>query len=153
MRKLLFFLLSTFFLFSCKKEKFTSEPHLTFLSLTPDSWSSNNPDPNAGPVLSMQLTDAEGDLGFQDTSLSFVYVKNITVPPFETDSFAFPSLPLSDKTNLNVQLDVRITDCLAAFNLPRPHTDTLFFEVYVKDFANNKSNVITTPQPVYYTSP
>lgn len=153
MRKLVYILLSAVFLISCKKDHFTTEPHLTFLSLTPNAWRSDNPDPNAGPVLSMQLTDAEGDLGFQDTSLSFVYVKNITVPPFETDSFAFPSLPLSDKKNLNVQLDVRITDCLAALNLPRPHTDTLFFEVYVKDFADHKSNVITTPQPVYFTTP
>jgi len=46
-----------------------------------------------------------------------------------------------------------IRDLLASSNQPnRPYTDTLFFEIFVRDFARNKSNVITT-EPLYYLSP
>jgi hypothetical protein len=33
---------------------------------------------------------------------------------------------------------------------PRPRTDTVFYEVYVRDAKKNKSNVITTVDALFY---
>lgn len=144
-------------LLSCKKDKYTTAPQISFISLSPNYFNSINLY-NSGPVLSLQLTDAEGDLGlkpYEDTC--FVYVKNLsvpkitdTVPFYETDSIPFPDLSgISSPKNLNVRMDVELRNIRYSDNPNRPFTDTIFFEVYVKDFAGNKSNVIKTPTPLY----
>jgi hypothetical protein len=142
---------------SCKKDKYTTAPQISFISLSPDYFNSINLY-NSGPVLSLQLTDAEGDLGlrsYEDTC--FVYVKNLSVPkitdsvPFyETDSIPFPDLSgIASPKNMNVRMDVELRNIRYSDNPNRPFTDTIFFEVYVKDFAGNKSNLIKTPTPLY----
>ncbi|MBU3713602.1 MAG: hypothetical protein FGM46_01490 [Ferruginibacter sp.] len=154
MRNLFFCLLTAIVFASCKKDSFTTTPQIKFKNINPNVWSREFTSLTQGPVLTLELTDAEGDLGFdQGKDTAFVYVKNITIPPFETDSFRFPDLPISDKSNLSVDVDVLITEALASSNRPNPHTDTLYFDVYVKDFAKNKSNTIRTSKPVYYISP
>lgn len=155
MKRIVFTVLAGAFLCACNKDKFTSVPQIKFKSIAPNVWRSDNLSLTDGPVLTLQLTDAEGDFGFSDgQDTSYVYVKNLTIPPFDTDSFKFPDLSQAVRKNLDVELNVLITDALAVSNNPnRPYTDTLFFEVYVKDFAKNKSNVIVTPEPVYYLSP
>ncbi len=146
-----FLLLVTLFLFSCNKDKFTTTPQISFRSLTPNFWLSSNFNYFNGPVLSIQLTDLEGDFGInpgKDTS--FVYVKNITVPPYDLDSFRFPDLSeISNKKNLNIQVDAIINRVRCSAGTIFPLIDTIFFEVYVKDFAKNKSNVIQTGTPLY----
>ena len=152
MRTILFFLLISFFLISCSKDKFTSEPIIRYLSITPNSWSSDNTSIN-GPLLKFQLTDLEGDFGFQDTSVSFVYVRNVadSLSPF--DSIPFPPIDIADKKNMNVEVSVDLGNILPPPNPTRPYTDTLFFEVYVRDFANHKSNVIVSGNPLYFITP
>lgn len=152
MRLLLFITLISFFFIACKKETFTSEPKITYLSLTPNSWSSANTSIN-GPLLKFQLTDLEGDFGFQDTSVSFVYVRNVadSLSPF--DSIPFPPIDIANKKNLNVEVSVDLGNILPPPNPTRPYTDTLFFEVYVRDFANHKSNVIVSGNPLYFITP
>ena len=146
-----FLMLLTLILFSCKKDKFTTAPQISFRSLTPNYWLSSDFNYFNGPVLSIQLTDAEGDFGLnpgKDTS--FVYVKNITVPPYELDSFRFPDLSeISNKKNLNVQVDAIINHVSSSLGHVFPLIDTIYFEVYVKDFAKNKSNVIQSTTPLY----
>ena len=139
---------------SCKKDKFNTVPEIKFKKISPDTWYSNNLDPTQGPVLTFTLTDAEGDFGFKDNAdTSYVYVKNLKVPPFRIDSLKFPVLTSLSRTNLNVDVEVNIRSVLAnTLGRPRPYTDTLRFEVYVKDFAKNKSNVIIA-EPVYYITP
>ena len=146
-----FLLLVTLFLFSCNKDKFTTTPQISFRSLTPNFWLSSNFNYFNGPVLSIQLTDLEGDFGInpgKDTS--FVYVKNITVQPYDLDSFRFPDLSeISNKKNLNIQVDAIINRVRCSAGTVFPLIDTIYFEVYVKDFAKNKSNVIKTGTPLY----
>lgn len=149
MRITLIILIAGFLISSCNKDGFTSAPQITFKSLSPNVWQYPNLDPTQGPLLSLQLRDAEGDFGRQDTSVSYVYVKNITIPPFETDSFPFPDLTGINRTNMDVQVDVVLNNIRNSGNPTRPYTDTIFFEVYVQDFAKNKSNVIKTPDPLY----
>ena len=152
MQKTIFFIFICFLFLSCKKEDFTTVPHIDFLSITPSTWYSDDPS-LTGPQLSFKLTDAEGDFGFQDTSISFVYIRleNDTLNP--PDSLAFPDLPIPNKSNLNVEVSVDIASVLPPPHFPRPFTDTLHFELYVKDFAGHKSNVIKSTSPFYYITP
>ncbi len=151
MRNILAIGITCIFLYSCNKDKFTSVPQIKYKSVSPNAWLNAITPPGAGPVLTIHLTDAEGDFGFEDNKDSaWVYVKNMTIPPFNTDSFKFPNLGSSGGKNLEADIDIVITDALESSSTPGPHTDTLFFEVYVKDFAKNKSNVILTGDPVYF---
>ena len=105
--------------------------------------------------MSFQLWDAEGDFGFQDgKDTSYVYVKTyLNNIPRGEDSLKFPSLPGINRSNLNVDINVLLSTLLITYSdLNVPQTDTFTFDVYVRDFANNKSNTITT-DPVYYYVP
>ena len=140
---------------SCKKDKFNTVPQITFKNISPDTWLTTNLDQNQSPVITFKLTDAEGDFGFNNNiDTSYIYVKNISVAPFKLDSMKFPELIGLNRANLNVDVEVKIRSVLASTYSggPRPHVDTLRFEVYVKDFAKNKSNVILA-QPLYYVVP
>jgi len=152
MYKVILFIVICFVFVSCKKENYTTQPQISFLSITPSTWYSDDPS-LTGPQLSFKLTDAEGDFGFQDTSISFVYIRleNDTLNP--PDSLAFPNLPIPNKSNLNVEVSVDIASVLPPPHFPRPFTDTLHFELYVKDFAGNKSNVIKSTTPFYFITP
>jgi len=140
------------FLMSCNKDTYTSAPTITYLSITPNTWYSDNPSIN-GPLLKFQLTDLEGDFGFQDTSVSYVYIRNVadSLSPF--DSIPFPPIDIADKKNLNVEVSVDLGNILPPASPVRPNTDTLYFEAFVRDFAKNKSNVIVTGNPLYFISP
>ncbi|HPH84590.1 MAG TPA: hypothetical protein PLC48_03990 [Ferruginibacter sp.] len=150
MRFTICILLIAFSLSACKKEKFESVPQITFKSFSPDVWYYNSlSGTNEGPVMSLQLTDAEGDFG--DTS--YIYVRNLTTDSMRLDSFKFPNLATLNTKNLNVQVDVILANLIPSIvNPPSTVTDTLFFEIYVKDRANNKSNVITTTDPLFLIS-
>ena len=154
MRYILIFAVIALGFLSCNKDKFNTVPEIKFKNISPDTWYSNNLDPTQGPILTINLTDAEGDFGFKDNSdTSYVYVKNIKVAPFRIDSLKFPILTAISGSKLDVDIEVNLRSVLAKTIRPlRPYTDTLQFEVYVKDFAKNKSNVLTVG-PVYYITP
>ena len=149
-------------LVSCKKDKYTTAPQIEYKSIT-SSFASNNPNPLQSPILTLTITDKEGDLGFSDgVDTSYVYIKNLKIPPFKTDSFKFPaSLSAAPKKDFKADVEIALRGdgspgsgvLASSVGRPRPFTDTLYFEVYVKDFAGNKSNVIKTGDPLYYVSP
>lgn len=159
MRYLFFAVIFCVFLSSCGKDKFTSAPQITFKSVT-SPYFSNSPQ-GVNPILIIELTDAEGDFGFAEgKDTSYVYVKNVKAP-FKLDSFKFPAA-LSKAVKKNFKGDIEINllgegtgGTSALPGLPtgatRPYKDTVFYEVYVKDFAKNKSNVIRTADPILYT--
>lgn len=136
---------------SCKKDKYTSEPQIKFKSYTFNvAYNALN---QPSPEMKLGLTDAEGDLGYSNEN-TYVYVKNITTLPFKEDSFLLPDLSALTRKNLNVEVNVKMISLLTPSSQPTtPYTDTLFFQVYVKDLAGNKSNVITTPEPIYLITP
>jgi len=153
MRAILLLLITGLFFISCKKDKFNTVPQIVFKSLSPNSYRSDNLDPNSGPFLSFQLTDAEGDFGFKGKDSSWVYIKNLSTPPFITDSVKFPDLSdLKMTSNLNATISVNLNSALPPASSVPGTTDTLSFEIYVIDFAKNKSNVITS-EPLYYITP
>src|SRR5215212_2732537 len=127
----------------CSKDKFTSVPQIKFVSVKPNPFVFGASTDNTIPRLTIHLTDSEGDFGFRaGKDTSYVYVKNITVPPFKSDSLKFPDLTNAKRANLDADVEVIIKQLMVESSRPRPKIDTLYFEVYVRDFANNKSNVI-----------
>ena len=152
MRILISFILLGLLFISCKKETFTSEPRISYLSIRPTTWTYCNTCIN-GPLLKFQLTDLEGDFGFQDTSVSYVYIRNVADTINPPDSIPFPPITISDKKKLNVEVTVDISKVLPPPHNTRPYTDTVFFEVYVRDFDKHKSNVIQSTEPLYFITP
>lgn len=136
---------------SCKKDKFTTAPQLKYLSLRNNAVDSRDFTP-VYPVLTFRVTDAEGDIGYKaGTDTAFIYVKSLLTG--FSDSLAFPDLEIAGKSSFEAEVDLdlqRFIKCKTRPGTPL-HTDTLFFEIYVKDFEKNKSNVITSTDPVYFT--
>jgi hypothetical protein len=151
---LVIFILAIFFI-ACKKDKYTTAPQIVFKSFDPNEGSNYNTVADQ-PVMVLEITDAEGDLGFiagKDTAK--VFIKNMLTA--KEDSFDFPDLEAARKSKFKATLNVGLFSVLGGRNLPtnqRPYADNLQFEIYVRDFARNKSNVILTDKPfTYYTLP
>jgi len=155
MRYSLLFTIAILFFTACKKDKYTTAPQISFKSFS--ALEASNYTTVAGqPVLILEVTDAEGDLGdISSTEQSKVYIKNMLTN--KEDSLVFPDLSSISKSNFKADIEVGLRNVLGGRSLPtsqRPYQDTLHFEVYVKDFAKNKSNVILTDkQFIYYTLP
>ncbi|GAB2807063.1 hypothetical protein GCM10027043_02500 [Ferruginibacter profundus] len=137
----------------CKKDKFTTVPQISFKSVKPNGWLSSNTafQKDIAPVLTINVTDAEGDLGFKAGSdTSKIYVKNLINN--KIDSSFLPDIKTAAQANFKADITVNLFNVLGGKPgvTTRPRVDTLYFEVYIKDFAKNKSNVIITGDPVYY---
>ncbi len=140
---------------SCGKDKFTSEPQIEFESISPNTYKSGTPTLNPGPVLTFRLRDSEGDFGFSaGNDTSYVYIRNITIPNTSLDSIPFPTSGDIQRKNLNAEVgvDLKLGRGLlqGTGRSGSGKIDSLYFEVYVRDFADHKSNVIKTTKPVYF---
>ena len=154
MRQLIIAVVLVAVCFSCNKNKYTTAPQIKFKSITP-SFSQLNTNVLESPILTIEVTDAEGDIGFKDgKDTSYVYVKNLTVPPFRLDSLQFPkTLSAIAGKDFKADVDIAVRSLLASAGGTPPFADTLYFEVYVKDFAKHKSNVIRTDKPLLFFRP
>jgi hypothetical protein len=156
MRYSLLFAIAILFFTACKKDKYTTAPQITFKSFRPAE-GSNYSQAGDPPVMVLEITDAEGDLGFiSSTEQSKVYVKNTLTGKVDS-SFVFPDLRSISKSNFKANIEVGLFGVMGGRpfpTVPRPYQDTLHFEVYVTDFAKNKSNVILTDKDfIYYSLP
>lgn len=149
MRYTLLFTIAILGFTACKKDKYTTEPQITYKKLSHNAIDLSPT--SATPIVTLDITDAEGDLGITSKDTAFIYMKNLLTNTF--DSVPFPDLQSAGKSRFKAEIDLTLTKVIKCRSLPgNPlHTDTLYFEFYVKDFAKNKSNVITTPEPVYFT--
>jgi hypothetical protein len=142
------------FFAACKKDKYTTEPQIRFKSISPDVSGSYllSPQRDQAPKLTLEITDAEGDVGFiggSDTSR--IYFKNIKTG--DKDSFDFPDIQTAASKNFKADVVINLFDAIGCENSgpPRPRVDTIAFEIYVTDFEKHKSNVIVTnDHPIYY---
>ncbi len=154
MRYSLLIVIAILFFTACKKDKFTTAPQISYKSINPDYYFTNFTNGQVMPVLTLGFTDLEGDLGFTGTDTSKIYIKNLLTGNIDS-TLMLPSLSAASGKNfkgeIEITLDTRII--LEGSVRPRPKTDTLYYEVYIKDFAKNKSNVITTQRPVFAISP
>ncbi len=153
MRYSLLFAIAILFFTACKKDKYTTAPQISFKSFNPAEGSNYN----TSAVMILEITDAEGDLGkLSSTEISKAYVRNTLTN--KLDSFDFPDLSRISKSNFKADVEIGLKQVMGGRPttpaLPRPYQDTLYFEVYVTDFAKNKSNVILTDkQFIFYTLP
>jgi len=134
----------------CGKDKYTTTPQITYKSVNPNSLRSDLAFQEL-PKLIIQVTDAEGDLGIEyGKDTAFVYIRTILnrVASARVDSFKMPDI--KSVSTKNFQADILIEPPFPRSTRPSPKTDTLYYEIFVKDFAKNKSNVITTEDPVFY---
>jgi hypothetical protein len=152
MRYSLLFTIAILFFTACKKND-TSAPQIEFKSIDPNTAFSNiSCNFQGGTILTLHITDAEGDLGFiQGSDTSFVFIKNLLSN--DLDSVRLPDIRTAAVKNFSADVDINLCNYLDASSRPRPKTDTLYFEIYVKDFAKNVSNTIKTTDPVYYITP
>ncbi len=152
--KYILILVVIFLMFSgCKKDKYTTAPQITFKSLKPNQLFSNiSFDKQEIPILTLQITDAEGDLGFKaGADTSKIFIKNLLTN--RQDSMFLPVLTNATTKNFQADIKINVLSVIEGSNRPRPKTDTIFFEVYVKDFAKNKSNVVKTTEAVFFITP
>ena len=155
MRNTIIILLISLIAASCGKDKYTTNPQITFKSLKPNRARSDIRDPGdpSVPLITLNVTDREGDLGTKSvTEFSKIYIKNLLNNAI--DSFPIPDIQSIATKNFNADILINSFDILGgSTSTRRPRTDTLYFEIYVTDFAKNKSNVIRTPEPIYYLFP
>lgn len=153
MRYSLLFAIAILFFTACKKDKYTSAPQIEYKSINPNTAFSNIPcNSQSGPTLTIHVTDAEGDLGYIDRSdTAFVFLKNLLTN--NIDSVRFPDIRSVSGKNFSADLDINICSFLKPSSRPSPKIDTLYYEVYIKDFAKNVSNTIKTTDPVYFITP
>ena len=102
------------------------------------------------PIITLSVTDSEGDLGFKTgKDTSYVYIKNLLIN--RLDSFVMPDIQSVTTKNFQAEIRINVFDVLRGSSRPRPKVDTLIYEIYIADFAKNKSNKVTTA-PVYYVA-
>jgi hypothetical protein len=151
MRNIICVIIIMCFLVSCKKDKYTTAPQIEYVKLRNNAIDSRDFTATY-PVLTFEITDAEGDIGLKaGTDTSFIYVKNLLTG--FADSLSFPNLETAGKNNFSAEVDVDLKKFVKCKTLPGTplHTDTLYFEIYVRDFERNKSNVFISGDPVYFT--
>ncbi len=152
MRYTLFAAIIILGLAACKKDKFTTAPQISYKTLKPNTVY-HNLSIQPAPVLTLHVTDAEGDLSFvPGHDSAWIYMKNLLT--LGRDSLQFPDLTGVTTSNFQFDLDIPLTSNILIHGTPGLHkTDTLYYEVYIIDAAKNKSNVITTKDPVYFIVP
>lgn len=149
-------ILSACLLFAaCKKDKFTTTPQISFKSVNPNAFSLNLPiTGQVLPVMTIGVTDAEGDLGFKDgKDTAKLYIKNLLTGKVDS-SLHMPDILTGAVKDFqgDIQITLSTSILLEGSTRPSPKTDTLYYEIYIKDFAKNKSNVIKTTDPVFAIS-
>jgi len=144
---------SAFFVFlftSCKKDNFTTVPQISFESIDPNSV--DVAVLNGAPArVNFEVRDSEGDVGFNDgTDTAFIYMKNLLTNL--EDSVIFPDLSSVASKNFKAVVSASLEKVTKCRSLPNNalHTDTIYYEIYIKDFKKNKSNVIRTTDPVFF---
>ena len=136
---------------SCSKDKYTTAPQIKFVSVSPNRVPSGvtlgSPEI---PIITLSVTDSEGDLGFKTgKDTSYVYIKNLLIN--RLDSFVMPDIQSVTTKHFQAEIRINVFDVLRGSSRPRPKVDTLVYEIYIADFAKNKSNKVTTA-PVYYVA-
>ena len=154
MRAFFYFTAISFLLLACNKDKFTTAPQLKFEEFTYNVADNTVSYANA-PKAIFKITDKEGDIGYipnKDTSM--IYIFNPVGNKLDS-TLLFPDISTQAGKNFEADIEINLFSVLLGNDSmgfrPRPFVDTLRFEVYVKDFAGNKSNVETTGPLIFTT--
>jgi hypothetical protein len=141
--KILLSLLVVIFLAACKKDKYNTTPTLTLKSTSKKTIPTNGTF-----TVQIELTDKEGDIS--DT----LYFKKIRTNKKVTgtlrDSLAFAIPQVTNVKTAFLQLDLQYQSHLVSSTNPGnpPAPDSLTIQVYVKDKAKNKSEILSIPDVI-----
>jgi hypothetical protein len=145
MQKMLLIVLTIALLASCNKEtKYSNIPKITFNRLSHSVVKAGS---DSVIRIRFDFEDGDGNIGFGTNNLFLKDTRDTVFVPF-----MIPIIP--DKFNPSAGLKGIIeVEYQAAFLLLRPdslhlESDTLKWEIYMKDKAGNSSNTITTAQLV-----
>lgn len=149
---LIFFICIVSLLFhSCqKKESYPLEPIISFDNFLVYQDSA---------LLSLNFTDGDGDIGLGDADTVAPYDSDLFLVYYEKQNGVFKKIdlplpfnyriPLLNKTNKAKALKGTITvNITPTYYNPFSKFDTLKFDVFIKDRAQNVSNTISTPQTI-----
>ncbi len=134
---------------SCSKAvKKDPVPFIVYTGLTPNKVASGS----AKDTVSIKFTLTDGDGDLSNGSTEDVFLKDSRSTTGEEIKLTMPVIPtdvVKTDEGIHAFVTVRVYAALFLVLRPdRPNGDTLTYEVYVKDRAGNKSNVIQT-QPIY----
>ena len=158
---LLFFM--GYFFVSCNKEiEYPNEPVIEFVSIdTTLKYFRPIGSVKDSVEVTLNFTDGDGDLGLPKDSTNNVRTANFFYTPFYkkngvwTELKALPPfpqgplyawIPTLNKTGKNKALKGIIKIAVSEAFSNNSKKDTMRLEIYVKDNAGNKSNVITTSE-------
>lgn len=150
--KYILFLSITMMIACTKPPDYSDTPEIAFANLSKNTMVAAA-DFSDNLILTISFTDGDGDIGINDGTPS-VYFKDLR-DGSEFISFVAPEIPeqgVGNGISGEMYIDVNTTccihpidsldGCLADFSdFP---SDILVYEVYIKDRAGNKSNVIET---------
>lgn len=148
MRAIILVSVISLFLLACNKDKYTSVPQIKYKSVSPNY--SENTIGSVSPIVTFSVTDAEGDLGKTGEDTARIFIKNLLTGDF--DSLDFPNLNDGAKKNLKADILASVSGVIGCAG-PSGSIDTLYYEIYITDFAKNKSNTIVTGDPTFFLCP
>jgi len=153
----LLFALTLSGLTSCiKEEQYPIEPVIRFERFA--TLQNTNSHDSLG-LLTISYTDGDGDIGLYDTDtaepykynyfLKFQYLKNgelVELKPADTSLGFNGRIPILTPTGKNKNIKGEISMELELyFAWPALQSDTISFEVFIKDRALHSSNIVQTP--------
>jgi hypothetical protein len=123
------------------------EPQITFSNMTKNIMRQGYGSEDS-VYITLSFTDGDGDLGSKDSLNVFITDKRSNKPIEQT--YRIPFVPEAGAKN-GISGEIRFlmytTCCLSLepCRLPPPRaTDTLVYEIYIKDRAGHKSNTVLT---------
>lgn len=96
-------------------------------------------------IVSFTFTDGDGDLGVSDTqsTINAWLIDNRTNFPY---TYQIPFIPQKGTSNaISGTIHITVSPLTISCRPDHPIRDTLSYSIYIRDRAEHKSNVITTP--------
>ena len=129
-------LLSVFLFSSCEKEEESTAPSIAFKSISPTSLQIGKDN----FTITFSYLDNDGDLGENSADVKNMFVtdnRNGVIYQFRIPQLSPTGSKISIQGDLNIDMpNVGITDGQTS--------ESVTFDVYVKDRAGNQSNIITS---------
>ena len=121
-------------------------PHIGFLRMTKNTLKQGNASSDSLRLV-LSFEDGDGDIGSNDSINVFLYdTRQANAAPEIARMPFVPEQGAKNGISGEISLLVYTTCCLPTCNSPQNKAvDSLFFDVFIKDRAGNKSNVVRTP--------
>lgn len=129
------------------------EPVISFDSMTKNTMNQDILGLRDSTFVFIKFTDGDGDLGADNNSTS-LFLIDTRQPNAEVTGYAIPKIPEEGSGNgINGRIRIKLyTSCCIypdGFPACQPYaaypTDTLVYQLYIKDRAGNESNRISLP--------